>query len=572
MEKQLRLKQIMLAASLMLSGALHAMDATDAKNLDTKSNTPVTVNSDLIVEESGSVDAGDIVKPNPDLAAKIAEVTGVVSEEVIDVAKEATVVVVGQEALEAATTSNAGATGVVGQEALETATTSNAGATGVVGQEALETATTSNSWVNTAWNYLTGETARQETEKKAAQVAERQVLIAQRNAEAMAAAKARVAAEAAEAARLAAEAQAAAQAAAEAVEFAEQQEVLRQLQESEATKLAAENAQRVAENAQRAADAVANSYANRAFSAAASMKDSVLNRAASLKDSAVQYRTAAMDVAGNSWTSTKDAIVANPGTTAAVVIATAAAAGSAWYVYNNGLPFGIRVLSDRALYGRELTTVEYITFVDKLGKQDIAELEKGDKANAVSAISTLKVPRVDGPLKAIIEALKTQLNNLYVAKNVNDYNTALAEALNRLEEAAKPKPVAQDVPATTTTVTAQARAAVNAVWGYFTPKQTTPSIAQMNKALEQSLAVLDNNTQGTANVIVNRVTVEIDGESSKTTATTPSTTQVINQGSNVADQAVVAKPVSVNTQTATVTKRPTISFQSVRAISTNFAV
>ena len=526
MEKQLRLKQVMLAASLMLSGALHAMDSTDAKNLDTTSNTPVTVNSDLIVEESGSVDAGDILKPNPDLAAKIAEVTGVVSEEVIDVAKEATV--------------------VVGQEALETATTSNAGATGVVGQETLETAAPSNSWVNTAWYYLTGETARQETEKKAAQVAERQVLIAQRNAEAMAAAKARVAAEAAEAARLAAEAQAAAQAAAEAVEFAEQQEVLRQLQESEATKLAAENAQRVAENAQRAADEVANSYANRAFSAAASMKNSVLNRAASLKDSA-------MDAAGNSWTSTKDAIVANPGTTAAVVIATAAAAGSAWYVY-------------RALYGRELTTVEYITVVDKLGKQDIAELEKGDKANAVSAISTLKVPRVDGPLKALIEALKTQLNNLYVAKNVNDYNTALAEALNRLEEAAKPKPVAQDVPATTTTVTAQARAAVNAVWGYFTPKQTTPSIAQMNKALEQSLAVLDNNTQGTANVIVNRVTVESDGESSKTTATTPSTTQVINQGSNVADQAVVAKPVSVNTQTATVTKRPTISFQSVRAI------
>ena len=97
----------------------------------------------------------------------------------------------------------------------------------------------------------------------------------------------------------------------------------------------------------------------------------------------------------------------------------------------------------------------------------------------------------------------------------------------------------------------------------------------MNKTLEQSLAVLDNNTQGTANVIVNRVTVESDGESSKTTATTPSTTQVINQDSNVADQAVVAqqevanvvaKPVSVNTQTANRTKRPTISFQSARAI------
>ena len=151
------------------------------------------------------------------------------------------------------------------------------------------------------------------------------------------------------------------------------------------TKLAAENAQRVAENAQRAADEVANSYANRAFSAAASMKNSVLNRAASLKDSA-------MDAAGNSWTSTKETIVANPGTTAAVVIATAAAAGSAWYVY-------------RALYGRELTTVEYITFVDKLGKQDIAELEKGDKANAASAISTLKVPRVDGSLKTLIEEI-----------------------------------------------------------------------------------------------------------------------------------------------------------------------
>ena len=44
---------------------------------------------------------------------------------------------------------------------------------------------------------------------------------------------------------------------------------------------------------------IANSYAKRAFSAAASMKDSVLNRAASLKDSA-------MDAAGNSWTSTKE--------------------------------------------------------------------------------------------------------------------------------------------------------------------------------------------------------------------------------------------------------------------------
>ena len=185
-----------------------------------------------------------------------------------------------------------------------------------------------------------------------------------------------------------------------------------------------------------------------------------------------------MDAAGNSWTSTKDAIVANPGTTAAVVIATAAAAGSAWYVYNNGLPFGIRVLSDRALYGRELTTVEYITFVDKLGKQDIAELEKGDKANAVSAISTLKVPRVDGPLKALIENIKTQLNDLYVAKNVNDYNAALAEALNRLEEAARP--VVQDVPATTTTVTAKARAAVNAVWSYFASKPAVKSAETYN--------------------------------------------------------------------------------------------
>ena len=79
----------------------------------------------------------------------------------------------------------------------------------------------------------------------------------------------------------------------------------------------------------------------------------------------------------------------------------------------------------------------------------------------------LKVPRVDGSLKTLIEEIKTQLNNLYVAKNVNDYNTALAEALNRLEEAAKPKPVAQDVPATTTTVTAKARAAANAVWSYL---------------------------------------------------------------------------------------------------------
>ena len=40
MEKQLRLKQVMLAASLMLSGALHAMDSTDAKNLDTTSIRP----------------------------------------------------------------------------------------------------------------------------------------------------------------------------------------------------------------------------------------------------------------------------------------------------------------------------------------------------------------------------------------------------------------------------------------------------------------------------------------------------------------------------------------------------
>ena len=66
MEKQLRLKQIMLAASLMLSGVSHAMDSTREESEYT-SNEPVIVNSDLIVEGSGSVEAVDILKPTPDV-------------------------------------------------------------------------------------------------------------------------------------------------------------------------------------------------------------------------------------------------------------------------------------------------------------------------------------------------------------------------------------------------------------------------------------------------------------------------------------------------------------------------
>ena len=224
MEKQLRLKQIMLAASLMLSGVSHAMDSTDAKNLNTPSNEPVIVNSDLIVEGSGSVEAVDILKSTPDVVEAPTLPTPKGTEVVVEVPTLRQSAGKVDALFPHLTAKIAKATGAVSEEVIDATE-----ATGVVRQETLETATPSNSWVNTAWYYLTGETARQETEKKAAQVAERQVLIAQRNAEAMAAAKARVAAEAAEAARLAAEAQAAA----EAVEFAEQQEVLRQLQESE---------------------------------------------------------------------------------------------------------------------------------------------------------------------------------------------------------------------------------------------------------------------------------------------------------------------------------------------------
>ena len=48
MASQLRLKQIMLVVSLMLSSALHAMDSTAAKNLNATSNEPVIVNSEQI--------------------------------------------------------------------------------------------------------------------------------------------------------------------------------------------------------------------------------------------------------------------------------------------------------------------------------------------------------------------------------------------------------------------------------------------------------------------------------------------------------------------------------------------
>ena len=514
METQLRLKQIMLAASLILSGALHAMDPMDPMAQENAGNllnpTPavemmpvLTQPVPVLTQPEGKVDA---------LFPKLVEkITHAVTEESVD------------------------ATGAVAEETIETAATTWSDRFGYVWSETkrLKKAFDENIYDP----YLSAEATRQ---KYAEQVERAEQLEVMRQLQE------------AEAARLAA---------AEAAKLAEQQEVLRQLNE-EAAKNSYVN--RIYNNAVSMKDSALNnasSLKDSALNNASSLKDSALNRAASLKDSVVQYGSVALNATQNGLTTAKDAIVANPGTTAAAVAATAAVLGGTWYVYKNDL-LPVNVLSNRARY----TAVEYSTFVEKLGNQDIVELEKGDKAKATSAISTLKVPRVDGPLKTLIEEIKTELNDLYVAKNVNDYNTVLADALNRLEEAAKPKPVAQDVPATTTTVTAQARAAVNAVWGYFTPKQTTPSIAQMNKALEQSLAVLDNNTQGTANVIVNRVTVEIDGESSKTTATTPSTTQVINQGSNVADQAVVAKPVSVNTQTATVTKRPTISFQSVRAI------
>jgi hypothetical protein len=526
MASQLRLKQIMLVVSLMLSGALHAMDSTAANHLNATSKKPVIVNSEQIAEGYGRIDAAGFLKPTPKGTEVVVEVPTLPTPGVVKAPTLRQSAGKVDALFPHLTAKIAKATGAVSEEVIDATE-----ATGVVRQETLETATPSNSWVHSAWDYLTGETARQVTEKKAAQVAERQALIAQRSAEAMAAVKVRVAVEA--------------QAAAEAVEFAEQQEVLRQLQESDAAKLAAENAQR-------AADEVANSYAKRAFSAAASMKDSVLNRAASLKDSA-------MDAAGNSWTSTKETIVANPGTTAAVVIAAAAAAGSAWYVYNNGLPFGIRVLSDRALYGRELTTVEYITFVDKLGKQDIAELEKGDKANAVSAISMLKVPRVDGSLKTLIEEIKTQLNNLYVAKNVNDYNTALAEALNRLEEAAKP--VVQDVPATTTTVTAKARAAANAVWSYFASKPAVKSAetaATVNTDAQVAAVIAQ---QEPANIVVAPVTVEMQ------------TAVVIQQPTTeTAPVAEVATPVVRKATRSVRATRPTSKFKAIEVpnIDTDF--
>ena len=76
MASQLRLKQIMLAASLMLSSALQAMDSTAAKNLNATSNEPVIVNSEGFQSQkaTGSIDGAGFLKPTPKGTEVVVEV------------------------------------------------------------------------------------------------------------------------------------------------------------------------------------------------------------------------------------------------------------------------------------------------------------------------------------------------------------------------------------------------------------------------------------------------------------------------------------------------------------------